>query len=90
MLLTRGRLLVAAAAISWSLSGFFLKAPAIPELTTPKGPLSPKAALLLQVVGTCCINETMSAAVLGEMTPAATAAASLARTALAAPRYDKR
>ncbi len=29
MLLTRGRLLVAAAAISWSLSGFFLKAPAI-------------------------------------------------------------
>ena len=47
--------------------GASIKAPAIPELTTPKGPLSPKAALLLQVVGTCCINETVSAAVLSEM-----------------------
>jgi hypothetical protein len=41
--------------------------PKIPTIPSGVAGLEPKEALLLQMVGMCCINETVSAAILGEM-----------------------
>ena len=41
--------------------------PEIPTIPSGVGGLEPKDALLLQMVGMCCINETVSAAIRGEM-----------------------
>ncbi len=47
--------------------GAKMDAPSIPTLQTNTEPTQKEARILLQVVGMCCINETISAAVLAEM-----------------------
>ena len=47
--------------------GAKIDAPSIPTLQTNSQPTEKEARILLQVVGMCCINETISAAVLAEM-----------------------